>query len=325
MTAQGMVPARRAGWRSWITTALKLVVGFGLLAYLVLSGRLQLSTLARVGLGWEIAAAAALIVGALLLPCIRWQLLLRYQGLEVPFARAVKLTWIGYFFGLVLPGAVSGDLVRGLYIVRDNPRARAKAASTVIVDRGLGLYSLFFIGLAPAVALVTSGQGAGLVRGMSLFTVAVAVVLTSGLLLFCHPESRRRCLRLMPSRVRDQAHSILSNYCSRPRGLLLCFAISLGANLLNVIAFVPAALVLREKLSFLSALLVGPLVILANSLPISPGGLGVAESTASALLDAFGFAAGAEVMLLLRAILVSAALPGALLYITDRGSRADGR
>ena len=305
--------------RSWLATGLKLSIGFGLLAYLILSGRLRVSAFSNVRLGWEVAAMAALVVGALFLPCIRWQVLLRYQGIEVPFGRAVKLTWIGYFFGLVLPGAVSGDLVRGYYIVKDSPRARAKAASTIIVDRGLGLYSLFFIGLIPALVLHGRGQVTGVVRGMTLVTLALALGLTAGLALLCHPTSRRWCLRLLPSRVGDQIGSILSDYCSRPVGLAACFAISLGANLLNVLAFIPAALALGERLSALSVLLAGPLIILANSLPISPGGLGVGESTSHALLDSFGFAYGAEVMLLLRAAILASALPGAALYAVHAG------
>jgi len=310
--------------RSWVATALKLGIGIGLLAYLILSGRLRLAAFRQLAIGWDVAAATALIVGALFLPCIRWRLLLHYQGIDVPFTSAVTMTWIGYVFGLLLPGAVSGDLVRGYYIVKDSPRARARAASTIIVDRGLGLYSLFFIGLIPALVLHGRGQMTGLVRGMTLVTLALVVGLTAGLALLWHPASRRWSLRLLPSRVGDHIRSILSDYYSRPVGLGVCFAISLGANLLNVLAFVPAALALGERLSVVSISLAGPLIILANSLPISPGGLGVAESTSHALLETFGFAYGAEVMLLLRAVIVASALPGAVLYATHRGRAKQG-
>lgn len=55
--------------------------------------------------------------------------------------------------------------MRGYYIVKDSPRARARADSTIIVDLGLGLYSLFFIGLIPALVLHARGQVTGVVRG----------------------------------------------------------------------------------------------------------------------------------------------------------------
>lgn len=311
--------ARGKARRSWVATPLKLAFGLGLLAYLVVSGKLRVAAFRQVGMGWDVAAATALIGGALLFPCIRWQLLLRYQGIEVTFRRAVEMTWIGYFFGLFLPGAVSGDLARGYYIIKDTPEARTRAASTIIVDRGLGLYSLFFIGLIPALVFHTRGQMTGLVRAMTLVTLALAVGITATLALLWHPASRRVILRHLPSGFGELASSILSDYLRRPGGLAACFAISLGSNILNVLAFIPAALALGERLPALSISLAGPLIILANSLPISPGGVGVAESTSHALLDGFGFAYGAEVMLLLRAVIVVSALPGAVLYAMHAG------
>lgn len=133
---------------------------------------------------------------------------------------------------------------------------------------------------------------------------------------------RREARRFVSTRVRDQIGSILSDDCSRPGGLAACFAISLGSNILNVLAFIPAALALGERLPALSICLAGPLIILANSLPISPGGVGVAESTSHALLD--GFAYGAEVMLLLRAAIVVSALPGAAFYAMHAGRAKQG-
>jgi len=50
----------------------------------------------------------------------------------------------------------------------------------------------------------------------------------------------------------------------------------------------------------------------------------VAESTSHALLDSFGFAYGAEVMLLLRAAILASALPGAVLYAMHRDRAKQG-
>ena len=63
--------------------------------------------------------------------------------------------------------------------------------------------------------------------------------------------------------------------------------------------------------SNLSALLAVPLVIIAMSLPISPGGLGVGEAAASQLFAEFGLANGALVVLVVRLGVVVISLPGA--------------
>ena len=303
----------KARW-SWVATPLKLAFGLGLLAYLILSGRLGLTAFGDAHIGWDLVAAAALIVGALFPMCVRWWLLLRYQGIEVKFRRAVEMTWIGYFFGLFLPGAVSGDLARGYYIIKDTPHARSRAASTIILDRGLGLYSLFFIGLVAAAVLHARGQTTPMIRAMTVCTVILVGSMTAALVLLWLPRSRRWLLGLLPSRLRAELDAGLGDYCTQAASIAVCFAVSLAASLLNVLAFLPAARVLGEQLPALSIFLAGPLIILANSLPISPGGLGVAESASDALLHAFGFGHGAEVMLLLRGVIVVSALPGAVLY-----------
>jgi hypothetical protein len=71
-------------------------------------------------------------------------------------------------------------------------------------------------------------------------------------------------------------------------------------------------MILRESVGRSVIFLVGPFVALANCLPLSPGGIGVAEATSDTLFGSFSVSAGAEMMLLVRTACLIFALPGIL-------------
>src|SRR5512143_3082831 len=48
----------------------------------------------------------------------RWNLLLRVQGLFLNPWDLIRLTMTGVFFNLALPGAVSGDIVKGAFVTQ---------------------------------------------------------------------------------------------------------------------------------------------------------------------------------------------------------------
>jgi len=133
--------------RSTLSLALKICLAAGLVVYLVKSGHLDLRTV------WDLITfpntlmALALIGITIVASCWRWVLLLKVRDLEVPFGYAMSLYLIGMFFNYALPGSVSGDLVRGYYLVQDYPGRKMDSALSVLIDRILGLYHFFILTL----------------------------------------------------------------------------------------------------------------------------------------------------------------------------------
>ena len=68
----------------------------------------------------------------------------------------------------------------------------------------------------------------------------------------------------------------------------------------------------------IQSIMVAPLVILANTLPITPGGIGVAESASAVLYALVGVPGGANGMLLTRMFIVFYALMGIPFYLLNR-------
>lgn len=135
--------------RGKIITTLRLVVGIGLafgLVYRVLG-----STEGHLWSAIYEAEISLLLVALFfqgLIICIasyRWNLLLRVQGIRLGFSEVIRLTMIGIFFNLTLPGSVSGDFVKMAYVTRRTPTCKAEAVLTVLLDRVIGIFGLFIV------------------------------------------------------------------------------------------------------------------------------------------------------------------------------------
>lgn len=80
-----------------------------------------------------------------LLSAIRWQWLLRVQGIQLSWARVFLLTLIGVFFNFCIPGGTGGDVVKIFYLLKETPGQRALALLSVLVDRIVGILGLFIL------------------------------------------------------------------------------------------------------------------------------------------------------------------------------------
>ena len=83
---------------------------------------------------------------------VRWQILLRVQGIRISWWRLYGLLMVGLFFSLFIPGGTGGDLVKGYYLLKEAPIGRrTSAALSVVMDRLLGL-----LGVAVLTGTVTA-------------------------------------------------------------------------------------------------------------------------------------------------------------------------
>lgn len=128
---------------------LKLAVAAGLLTWLALSDRLDFTTLWNPGNDWAwIASSALLLLPTIGYASLRYKILLDGLGMPCTFKRALTWTMIGQFFNVAMPSATGGDVVKAYYVVSAYPREhRAMAVLSVLLDRVLGLFGLFFLAL----------------------------------------------------------------------------------------------------------------------------------------------------------------------------------
>jgi uncharacterized protein (TIRG00374 family) len=136
-----------------LITLSKIVVSLGLIAYLFTRIDLvQVGDALKSANYLYLLPAALLYLAAMSNAGLKWYILLRAQGISVPFRAVLSYTYVGFFFNNFLPANVGGDVMRGYGLARYTEQG-AEAAVSVVVDRIVGLMA--FMSSAVAAALVT--------------------------------------------------------------------------------------------------------------------------------------------------------------------------
>lgn len=272
-----------------------------------------------------VALALALLAALVVLTAWRWERLIAAVGLHLPLPSAVRLTWVGLFFNIAVPGATGGDVVKAWYAAR-LLGAPTRAVVTVFVDRILGLLALVL--LAGAAVLLAPSDPA-YQRPARLVLLCLAGAAAGAVVVLSRRVRRRIGLAALARRlpfagVLAEVDEALRLYRSRRRAVGGALLVSLAnhGGMVTAAWLLAGALGMKE-LTLAPLLVVVPLASLISAVPLLPGGWGVGEVAYAWLLLPFGVApteaVGLSVMMRLLSLVVS--LPGGLLWMLGRGSR----
>ncbi len=240
-------------------------------------------------------------VGLLLLAWRLW-VLIRFQQFDFSYQNAVALTLVSSFFGVLLPGLVGGDTLKVAYICSYVNERRIEAFTAVVFDRVLGLYALLLLG---SMALFAAFMFHAIPLNnivFLLFAPSIVFIVSFGVLLlawdnfFCLPVVQH--LFFLLPKILQNMLAALRGYLKSPRLLLFMLLLSLLNHALAISSFIIIAHLLNDELSMFSHFVINPLAMLMNVVPLTPGGLGITESTFAILFKAAGSDNGAMVGLL---------------------------
>ncbi len=220
-----------------------------------------------------------------LLGILRWRMVLKVHGLDLPLGRAAEISFVAHFFNSFLLGSTGGDLMKAYYAARETHHKKTEAVVTVFVDRLVGLWAmLLFAGLMmlPNLKLLMSSE---------LLRLPVAVVLAMLLgctivvvLAFYGGVSRgwggaRAWLRRLPKGAWiEQTLEACRQFGKEPFFLTRTLLISMLLNTFTVLQFIVLARGLGVSVPPLAMFVIVPTIICIASLPITPSGLGVREN-----------------------------------------------
>jgi len=308
---------------------LKLFLGPVLFAWMVYSGKLNLRQVVFGISHWQ--AFSAMIVLLCIQPAVtawRWNLLLETQKIRLPYRQAFGLTMIGLLFNVLIPGAVGGDLIKGYYITRAMEGRKSSAATSILMDRVLGLLGL--LGLA---AFAMSPKFSELAKNPATYKLGMGVIggLVVGLgLLFLVglTGSRLSEWTLLPRAVRNVLRS-LPNYHKNAAVIPVAIAVSAFSHLLACIAYYIA---LRSmggaNVAMGSFFLLVPLGLVVTAIPISPAGIGVGQMAFFALfhiVSASHAVAAADAFTVFQLAVILISLGGLCWYLPYRGIKVETR
>jgi glycosyltransferase 2 family protein len=271
-------------------------------------------------------------VSSQLLATLRLVLLLRAIGFRIRYSFGFRLTMIGNFFSMVIPGTVGGDIVKGYYLMNKEGNNKGRSSGIIIMDRVLGFFAIVFFAIVAIIYLfqkdIVKLDSYHRELDFIIITISSLFGLFVAFLVFGRNQLFRRKLKTIFLAIfrNNILYYIAEGFgliLKKPRTVIFSFIISL---LVQLISF--AGLLILVNISSVNMLGIIPLfavisvVKIFGAIPVTPGNIGWIE-----LIAAFGFSVvgsntGAEIFLYWRLVAVVCSLSGLYLFMAQRREQA---
>lgn len=243
-----------------------------------------------------------------LLRCYRWRVLL--TGAEshekvvvadrLPFHSIVGIMYRAWFVNTVTI-ARAGDAYRGYLLKKRSGASFSSSIGTIVSERIVDVMVLAVL-LISAILLAFHQH---MPRGLPAILAISAVLAVAGpmSLLFLH-RLQPLILRRLPARVSDKAGIVMAAMIASVRRMPLLVLLSAGGWLGETLMLLFVARAIGIDLPITHAATVALLTALLTTLPITPGGLGIADAGIIFLLGTVSVASGpaAAIAILARVI-----------------------
>ncbi len=289
---------------------------------------------------WWIALGILAYFTVEIAAAIRWQVLLRVQGIRLTNSRVGGLFFIGMFYNQFMPGGTGGDIIKSYLLLKETPDKKAGGLLAVLFDRVIGLVALISItGVLIFLRYHWLAQTPEtkrllwfliIVLGSSVLALVTSFVITGFNLL-------DRLPRKFPGREKLIEVSVAYHlYAHHWRATAVAFGMSLIAHLGTFTTFLCVAYALHAQdvrvtpptpVPVLDFFAIMPIERTISSLPISFGGAGWREIVLQILLhNLAGVKEGVANLIgsLSFLITIFCALPGGIVYFFYRPSGATG-
>jgi uncharacterized protein (TIRG00374 family) len=289
-----------------LVPCIKVGVVFGLFYYLNYKGLISWDSF-QIGIkNYEyFLPGVGILILCSLLGVLRWQILLYAQEIRLPMVRTLQLHFIGNFFNIALPGAVSGDLVKAFYIAKESPGDRAKAFGSILVDRIVGTSALVLVSVGALWIQRDSLSGSPVIAGVRTFiwTAGVCVFFFYGYL-FLMKENWDPILKAL-NRLESfsskfgsitRIYQGIRIYQSRKQAIFTVLFISILIHLGAGFACLEFSRAIYEThLAASQIYVVAPLGMLVTAVPLLPGGVGTGHAAFGFFFQLIGSLKGADI------------------------------
>jgi len=322
------MPEARRTWNAAFKATLRVLLGVGLLLLLWKRGLVDPVRLTRALTAHPRLCLGAFVLQGMVLATmgLRWRILSRPSDLLLGRWESIRLTLVALAFSNCLPGNSAGDLAKAWILTRRKVPF-AKTLGTMAVDRWTGITGLFLSWTFWTCLLVVEDPRA---RALGMLLLAVAgtgAILSLAVCLFGHalirfvplPSTHAGWWGRLAGTLRSVLDTAARSGAHRPAiltGVLLSccthqMMIAIGWCCVHIVD-IPA------RVYEIGALL--PASMIANSLPLSPGGVGLGETVGALGFARLGYPAwtGSETLLLVRLAAVVWALPGLVVWLATR-------
>jgi glycosyltransferase 2 family protein len=311
---------------------LKYAFAGGIIYYMFATGKLDLVKISEIlERKMLILRVVVSLIAIYALMGARWYYLLKWQGVPASLRSVVRIQCISVFFSSFMPGAVGGDLIKAYYIAKENTNYRTRAIVSIIVDRFIGLETLMiisFIALLINYQLISTNHNIQMVAisigiYIAVSFVALAVIFTERSRQFLTKVGIFRLFKALPKgELLIKIYDALNSYSEQKTKLTIVLGITAIIDIIFVLIFYAIGKEMGESaLSLPSYFTAIPVGILATTIPITPGGIGIGQSAFYAIFLLFGCTSGvigATIISVYQIIALLVNMCFVVVYIDDR-------
>ena len=275
----------------------------------------------------SLATAQVLVLIAFSLNFVRWYLLVRGLHMEFHLSDAFRLGTLGFMFNQVSPGSVGGDLLKAVFIAKEQHGQKTEAVATVVIDRVVGLYAMLIVGSLGLALMSQSVSDHALVQKMQVVVWSTLAIGTLGFAWVMSPLATGKQAYEFAERLPGIGHTVsrlidaATIYRSRLGYVFASLGLAVMTHCFLIAAFwcISRGLPVYEPSLFQNASIVPPSLV-AGALPLTPGGLGTMEAAIEFFYVTLGGQKGdgTIVALSFRAMTYVVAAVGAGYYLTAR-------
>ncbi|MEY2507885.1 MAG: glycosyltransferase 2 family protein [Verrucomicrobiota bacterium] len=270
---------------------------------------------------------------------VRWQILLKVQGINLGNGRVFALFLIGMFYNQFLPGGTGGDIVKTYLLWKETPDKKSGGLLAVLFDRMIGLIALIVI---TAVLVFLRYRWLTSTPATSPYVWVLLAVFGSSVLFVgtTFVISGFGLMHKLPHRFpgRDKLIEITAAYhlyARHWRATASAFGASLVCHLGTFATFLCVAYAFRAVISPVDFFAIMPIERTISSLPISFAGVGTREYILQIMLSNlcavppgaapdYWFAVARLIGLTGFTVILVCCLPGGIVYFFYRPSGATG-
>ncbi len=267
------------------------IIGIILFIYIIWNIGIDKITNAFVTIPIEYYVLASIfIVPRMLLYAVKWQYICKKQKMNFDFLYLQKIFMICMFYGTITPGAI-GLHMRIFYLSKKGQASLEKCITNSIIDSATAFISGLILALLTSIIMFEAFPG--------LFTyLLIFLIFYLSVFVFLMKKERGNKIfkilirPLIPKKYKDVMYKSVESFYEdlpRMRDMSIPLILEMIIMILGAIQVIIIAQAFSINVPLLDFILISiTAVVVASSLPITIGGIGVREFTFVALLSTYG-------------------------------------
>jgi len=263
-----------------LLTILRILIGIGLIVFLLikLDAEKILLNIKNMDLRY-LALALIPYFFFIVVSAWRWQVLLDYKKMNIPFKDSLIIYFIALFFNNFLPTTVGGDVMRIVYSIKEK---KTDTFAIVIADRILGFIGLFIFGLFAVTYLYIFQKRSEfillMIIGLLALLLITFILFSEKVYSFIHPVTAKLKFFRIGERI-NNLHKTMTGFGSAWDVIIICIIQSI---IIQALLAISPYLVLNSMgnyhISIIPFFIYLPIINVISMIPISFNALGVREN-----------------------------------------------